>query len=101
MIGYQRLCPGCRSQDGAHDFGATCTLREEGWDGRIVIYTSTSGKKYEATASLPEKPWHEYTTLPTLKLEFRDERGKLVRKARVLPEDEWHSRGHWKLKEGQ
>lgn len=27
-----RLCPGCRSLDGAHDFGPTCTIREESDD---------------------------------------------------------------------
>lgn len=24
-----RLCPGCRSMDGEHDFSPTCTVREE------------------------------------------------------------------------
>lgn len=27
--GMPRLCPGCRSRDGEHDFGETCTLAEE------------------------------------------------------------------------
>lgn len=29
-LGGPRLCPGCRGVDGEHDFGVTCTLREEG-----------------------------------------------------------------------
>jgi hypothetical protein len=28
-VGSPRLCPGCRSLDGEHDFGSTCTLTEE------------------------------------------------------------------------
>jgi hypothetical protein len=28
MTGTPRLCPGCRSLDGIHDYGETCTLRE-------------------------------------------------------------------------
>jgi len=31
-LGGPRLCPGCRGVDGEHDFGATCTLRDEGED---------------------------------------------------------------------
>jgi hypothetical protein len=28
-VSRARLCPGCRSLDGEHDFGPTCTLNDE------------------------------------------------------------------------
>lgn len=54
--------------------------------GKKVTYISGSGQRYEATVfAIPEKPEHGYSPLPTVSLEFRDERGKLVRKERVIP----------------
>ena len=53
--------------------------------GKKVKYWSRSGKVYEALITdLPINPYHK-NCLPTVSLEFRDERGKLVRKDRVLP----------------
>lgn len=55
--------------------------------GSKVIYVSDSGKEYEAAVvQVPENPGHGCTPDLTLALEFRDDRGKLVRKERVLPE---------------
>jgi len=52
-----------------------------------VWYISSSGNKYRAIITgVPNNPKHEGTDLLTLSLEFRDVRGKLVRKERVLPE---------------
>jgi len=54
--------------------------------GAEVSYTSASGKTYLAVVTgIPENPWHQDSSLPTVSLEFRDERGKLIRKTRVLP----------------
>jgi len=55
--------------------------------GKEVQYKSRSGKGYKAViTNIPVNPWHgEKVSLPTVSLEFRDERGKLVRKERVLP----------------
>jgi len=54
--------------------------------GTAVVYVSASGKEYEATVTgIPENPGHAGTAEPTVSLEFRDERGKLVRKKRVIP----------------
>ena len=56
--------------------------------GTRVLYVSSSGRRYDAVVdAIPENPWHEYTKLPTVALSFRNERGKLVRKARVLPSE--------------
>lgn len=56
--------------------------------GRIVIYTSLSGKDYSAKIyDIPEYPSLGNTYEPIVSLEFRDERNKLVRKERVLPKD--------------
>jgi hypothetical protein len=58
--------------------------------GTIVTYISSSGKTYNATVdAIPENPWHDIglTRFPTVALSFRDERGKLVRKTRVLPRE--------------
>lgn len=56
--------------------------------GKRVIYTSGSGKEYEAFVTMiPSRPEHAYSPLPTVSLEFRDNRNKLVRKERVIPED--------------
>lgn len=55
--------------------------------GSQVLYVSSSGKEYVATVvGIPEHPGHRCTSDFTITLEFRDERGKLVRKVRVLPE---------------
>jgi hypothetical protein len=54
--------------------------------GESVTYISRSGRSYEAqVTAIPVNPWHGYSPLPTVALEFRDERGKLVRKERVIP----------------
>ncbi len=56
--------------------------------GYKVTYLSRSNKEYEATVmEIPVNPWHQWTSLPTIRLEFRDQRGKLVRKSRVCPAD--------------
>ena len=55
--------------------------------GRNVLYVSGSGKVYGAiVVGIPENPGHACVPDPTVSLEFRDERGKLIRKERVLPE---------------
>jgi len=55
--------------------------------GKHVIYVSASKKEYVAKiVAIPPNPGHKYTCFPTVSLEFRDERGKLVRKERVVPE---------------
>lgn len=54
--------------------------------GTTVLYVSSSGKEYEATVvGIPENPGHACCSDPTVSLEFKDERGKRVYKARVLP----------------
>lgn len=54
--------------------------------GKEIVYISRSGRKYDAViTAIPENPGHACCDLPTVSLEFRDERGKLVRKGRVLP----------------
>ena len=65
--------------------------------GKKVSYTSGSGKVYEATVTaIPDNPGHGCTSELTVSLEFRDERGKLVRKSRVLPRhDSWTRRQTW------
>lgn len=61
--------------------------------GTAVCYVSGSGKTYDATVTaVPENPWHASCPEPTVSLEFRDERGKLVRRERVLPEGASHNR---------
>lgn len=56
--------------------------------GASVVYVSGSGKTYDAKVTeIPENPWHASCPEPTVSLEFRDERGKLVRIERVLPEE--------------
>jgi hypothetical protein len=56
--------------------------------GSNVLYVSGSGKVYEATVvGIPENPGHACSPDPTVSLEFRDERGKLIRIARVLPKE--------------
>jgi hypothetical protein len=58
----------------------------EAWEGVDVEYVSESGRRYRATVELiPVNPGHEGTRLPTVSLSFRNDQGKLVRKARVLP----------------
>lgn len=55
--------------------------------GSKVIYVSDSGKEYEAVVvQIPENPGHACTQDLTIGLEFRDDRGKIVRKERVLPD---------------
>jgi len=57
--------------------------------GKDVTYVSRAGRKYKATITgIPENPFHGDTDKPTVSLEFRDDRGKLVRKNRVLPGDD-------------
>lgn len=66
------------------------------WVGQKVHYTSRSGKKYVAMIDvIPENPVHGWTDLPTVSLSFRDERGKLVRKGRVMPRSERYRRKVW------
>jgi hypothetical protein len=53
--------------------------------GLKVIYTSASNREYEATIyGLPTNPYHAEGRLPTVSLEFRDERGKLKKFERCL-----------------
>jgi len=68
--------------------------------GLKVIYTSISNREYEATIyNLPEKPYHAEDRLPTVSLEFRDERGKLKKRERVLHVDSGLGRTQtWKFK---
>lgn len=65
--------------------------------GMKVVYRSRSGREYQATITeIPENPWHGYTDRPTVALEFRDQRGKLIRKPRVLPrQDPYHRTMVW------
>lgn len=52
--------------------------------GLTVIYTSGSSREYEAKIyALPKNPYHE-GQLPTVSLEYRDERGKLKKRERCL-----------------
>jgi hypothetical protein len=59
--------------------------------GTTVRYISESGKTYNAlVTAIPKNPGHGPGRLPTISLEFRDERNKLVRKQRVTPDSgEW------------
>lgn len=55
--------------------------------GDEIIYISESGRKYDAVVTdIPDRPWHDNSRLPTVSLEFRDLRNKLIRKDRVLPQ---------------
>lgn len=58
----------------------------DSWIGKRVTYVSGSGRTYSALVTgLPENPHHGYSDLPGVLLEFRNERGKLVRK-HAIPE---------------
>jgi hypothetical protein len=63
------------------------TLKMKVNRGRPCFYVSTSGKRYHAlVVKMSEgSPWHQYTPLPTLKVIFKDKRGKQVVKEAVLP----------------
>ncbi len=69
--------------------------------GTTVLYVSSSGKEYEAkVVGIPQNPKHACCPDPTVSLEFRDEIGRLVHKARVLPlEASIGKRQVWKRKE--
>lgn len=61
--------------------------------GEAVTYISASGRQWKAVVTtIPENPWHGFTDLPTVSLQFRNERNKLVRKVRVLPQTERYRR---------
>jgi len=61
--------------------------------GKTVTYVSGSGKRWTAViTAIPENAYHAegsgYGGLPTVSLEFRNERGKLIRRPAVLPRNE-------------
>lgn len=59
--------------------------------GKEVVYTSASFKKYKAIiVGISDNPKNEYTDLPTVSLEFRDEKNKLVKKNRVIPAENYN-----------
>lgn len=67
------------------------------WIGKCVTYVSRSGHEYKATVTaIPIHPKHGYIDFPTVSLEFRNQRGKLVRKPSVLPHHDNTIRCVWK-----
>lgn len=65
--------------------------------GKEVVYVSGSGREYKSViTAIPSRPMHGKHHLPTVSLEFRDERNKLVRKERVLPDGIGYKRKIWK-----
>jgi len=59
---------------------------ESEYIGMKVKYRSGSGKEWDAIiTNIPENPEHACTTRPTVSLIFKNERGKYVKKRRVLP----------------
>lgn len=70
--------------------------------GMKVIYRSGSNKEYEAIiTAIPEKPENR-TEYPTVSLYFFNNRGKAVRKERVLPIGAGNSKTQvWIYKEGK
>ena len=79
-------------------FAETAVFEE--WVGKEVRYFSGSGREYVATVdAIPKNPGHGYSPLPTVSLSFRNERNKLVRKARVVPEEQNRKRQVWRPEE--
>lgn len=57
-------------------------------NGERIIYISESGREWSAVATATHDNGYKNPngkTLPLVDLEFRNERGKLVRKHKVLP----------------
>ena len=67
--------------------GAAVGIKE--WLGAVVTYVSETGREWDATiTSTHENGYNDNpksNQLPLVCLEFRNERGKIVRKHRVLP----------------
>ena len=76
------------------------TNRFQEFVGKEIIYCSGSGNEYSATiTNIPINPGYKGSCLPTVSLAFRDERGKLIRKSRVLPRQvSTTKRQTWKFK---
>lgn len=71
--------------------------------GLEVIYTSLSNRDYDAVIyALPKYPYHGEGQLPTVSLEYRDERGKLKRRERCLHVECCSGKTQkWKFKKGR
>lgn len=62
MAGTPRICPGCRSRDGAHTYDETCTLRTESWmlEQAMASYQRFGDEHgWKDDLGRPIPPWEE------------------------------------------